>query len=233
LTLINFSETINLMLSNKGFSPLIVIFIIGLIALTIIGAKSYYNKAEVTASPEPSALISPSPSPEISPSPSSASSPKASAAAVTPSQTPQVDCTGPDGKKFKTTKAECDKFNKSWATPTPSPKPSATSTNSSSSSTSSSSGNCSNGSVNISLQPNNGSVVGDTLVRITVRSNDQGCSSGYSNETIMQNGQSSLSLGGLPPATYNLFVTYHGVQSNESFTISSGGSASKTVSVNY
>ena len=138
---------------------------------------------------------------------------------------------GLDGKKFKTTKKVCDNLNKAWATPTPSPSPSTASSSSSSSNSASSSGNCSNGQVSISIQPNNGSVVGDTLIRVSVRSNDQGCNSGYSNETILRNGQSSLNLGGLTPATYNLFVSYHGVQYNESFTITSGGSASKTVNV--
>lgn len=43
---------------------------------------------------------------------------------------PQIECKGPDGKTFKTTKEECDKFNLAWSTPTPTPTnaPGATST---------------------------------------------------------------------------------------------------------
>lgn len=109
------------------------------------------------------------------------------------------------------------------STPTPSPTPTQTSSSNNSS--------CNNGSANINIQPNNGSVVGDTLVRLTVKSNDQGCNANVSKEEILRNGQSSITFNDLTPATYNIFVGYHGNQYNESFTVSSGGNTSKTINV--
>lgn len=209
----------------KGFvaSPVIII-IIAILALGIVGYvalhKSPATAPQIVHQASPSAAIA---TPSASPIPSLKPS-------VQPAGVPLVDCVGPDGKHVSLTKNACDSFKKAWATPTPSPTATPQPEQASSNNTLSN-GSCNPGGVTISLQANSGGLVGDAIIRVTVQSSPQ-CGSTYATDQILRQGSSSVSFSGLPPGTYNVFVTYHGNQYNGSFDVSSGGNTSKTVNVN-
>lgn len=215
-----------LMDSQKGFVPLLVVIVIAAVVL-VAGAvlfKTLPFSKPATSTPLPSATIVRT-TPTSSPTPTA--SPKGPTSTITPVS--MVDCVGPDGKHFQASKTQCASFQKAWSTPTPVSTATATSYNTSSGSSADNSA-CSVGQVSVSIQPNNGSIVGDALIRITVLQ-DSGCNSGYTNQQVLSQGTASLNFSGLPPATYNLFVTYHGNQTVDSFVITPGSNVSKTVSV--
>lgn len=216
--------------TQLGLAPILIVLILAVIAGSSVlviknmpfnqpkpvpAVRQSTDSAQVKVSQNPI----PTPVPTLTPKPPVASS-----------QIPVIDCVGPDGKHARATKQDCDNLWKYWATPTPLPTATPAPQQVSSDNSSSNSG-CNSGGVSVNIQPNSGSVVGDTIVRVTVRSSPQ-CNSGYSSDQILRNGASSATFSGLPPGTYNLFVTYHGNQYNESFDITAGNNTSKTVNVN-
>lgn len=193
------------MRSEKGLSLPLVILSVSIVL--IIGAVGYYKFANPggTNIPSPSPVATLAPSPTIEPT-------------ASPSATPI-----PTKKPVVTPKPT--------AKPTPTPSPSPSPSPSSQSSDSSSGGSCNAGTLALTIHPNSGDVVGDTLVRISVREDTQHCSANVSKEEIMRQGSSSISIGGLTPAKYNLFVGYHGHSYNEDFEVGNNGTTSKTVNV--
>lgn len=82
-----------------------LLIIIGLTSLS--GFAPYideYMKPKPTTQPSVVAIVTPTPT----------SKPVVKGASTATINDPQIDCLGPDGKYFKTTKVECDKFNSSW-----------------------------------------------------------------------------------------------------------------------
>lgn len=59
-------------------------------------------------------VITPIPTPTLEISPTPTLKPKIKVTTNTNNAGSQINCIGPDGKQFKTTEAECKKFNESW-----------------------------------------------------------------------------------------------------------------------
>lgn len=99
---------------KAGGGVVTLFFLLGIVAS--VGYGGYYMGKNGFVNP---AYI-PSPEPEISqpvfvsPIFQPKDQPQVKGAAIV--KTPTVDCWGPDGKTFKATQVECDKFNAAWGT---------------------------------------------------------------------------------------------------------------------
>lgn len=189
------------MRNEKGIAlPIIILIAAVVLGGVAFGIYKYSNSG--------STEITPTPSPNIEAS--SSAMPTASVSASVKATTkPTVEPT-----PTATPKAT--------ASPTPAPTQEASNNNSNG-------GDCGGKELSLTIQPD-GPIQGDTLVRITGRSDSEGCGFGSSKEEILRQ-TGSINISGLTPATYNLFVTYHGKQYNEEFTIKKGENTSKTVNV--
>lgn len=189
------------MRNEKGIALPIII----LIAAVVLGGVAF-GIYKYTNSSSSEVMLRPSPSIEAS---SSATPTSSASASVKPTTKPAVKPTPTPTPK-------------ATASPTPAPTQEASNNNSGG-------GDCGGKELSLTIQPD-GPIQGDTLVRITGRSDSEGCGFGTSQEEILRQ-TGSITISGLTPATYNLFVTYHGKQYNEEFTIKKGENASKTVNV--
>jgi len=221
------------MRGQKGFTaPIVLVLVLIALAGTAYVVKTHLKPSQpapvATSSPSAELTASDSATPVATPSPTPSPSKTASSSVAS---VPMVDCVGPDGKHVQMTQTDCTSFNKAWAKPTPTPSISSSSSSSgSSSSASSDSGPCAgSGTLTISLNPDSGPVVGDALINVSVLSS--GCNASFHSQDILKQGNSSLSYSNLVPASYNVYVTYHGKQVNDSADVSAGSTTSKVVNV--
>lgn len=203
-------------MGQKGLVPIfVIIVVVALVGGVAIFSLTRSDKTPIeTSTPSPAATVTPTDT--ASPSATTTSTPKPTSAAL-------IDCVGPDGKTAKKTKKDCDAFLKAWASPTPKATASPSMTSNSSS------GGCEIGQANIGISADNGPVVGDALITITV--NSSSCASTYNNYKILSQGSSSVNFSGILPGSYNIKVNYHGRDFNDSFDMSNAGNVSKTVGV--
>ncbi len=220
----------NLKLPPKLRTKKILILLCILAGAMIVGVGSLrWNSLSSHKKNVPQATSVPThfPSPTSNPSPTLGPS---SAAGSTTFPTPiqsvatQVDCVGPDGKRFKTTTQKaCDDFNKAWVKATPVPTSShQTSTQATGCALYDSTGSL--GQLTVTIQPQAGqSIVGDTLVRIDRKYREcQGVDPGWPDSRILSEGQVTATFGGMRPGPFVVEVSYHGNKSSYDVSLHSG-----------